>query len=53
MLRKNVPMLFVPTSQTMISSFRGFFDATNTPKKNFKKIQHLKVINEGQERLQE
>ena len=38
----------------MISSFRGFFDATNTPKKNFKKIQHLKVMNGRQrERLQE
>ena len=50
----NVPMSFVPTSQTLISSFRGFFDATNTPKKNFKKIQHLKVMNGTQrERLQE
>ena len=50
----NVPMSFVPTSQTLISSFRGFFDATNTPKKNFKKIQHLKVMNGRQRaRLQE
>jgi len=23
--------------------YRGFFDANNTPKKNFKKIQHLKI----------
>ena len=23
--------------------YRGFFDSTNNPKKNFKKIQHLKV----------